>query len=854
MKKIFPALILAAVSLITFSCIADKDIDDGGMPIKQGAAQVVLRLKTPDGFSQVKNRALTYEQENTINDIFVLVFDKTNTLVAIEQGANVTSSSGHTNPAYSGEGSFSVTLEASKTTVDTYNLVVLANAQTILTNTIGFDVSQISNKSYTIVMTSIQGQLSGPMYSSGGTIPMWGESGQVVIEPGTTNRTLQLTRSVARIDVGVGRPTKSSSTDAWTWDGKDAASATIPFELAHVYVMKPNNRYAVAPDASKAVGEPTVPAGTTAFSLAASETNFGFAATASATGGYTSRDIYVPEANIVMGGAGTLGDENHTNRMALVVGGYFNGSTTETFYRLDFAVNKSLVNVLRNHLYQFNISKVTGGGYPDPETAYNSQAMNMAVDIYEWDETDMGEIVFDGQYYLSVSKGEFEFTRESRNASSNDNTLFVETDVPTGWQATIWNDQAGTVALSNDQTTGNPWLRVSSTSASAGRTTVILSMDANTGLTERTAYIHIASGRLIYKVKVTQTLKTQFALYILPNVEEIVFPSGLYALDPIVPQQFVLNWYANSANYYIRPVQNGGLQGLSGLPTSAPQTLAGNSHNFTVTPADFTANEVDPVTGNRFLEKVSRLEVTAENGEGGLLMKTIILRQKNYAIVVTASPAYQLMGELQTIKVYANAPWMAEIEAGGTAIDEGGLTVLSGMGDPINGEPVSFRMINGNASTISGKSTIIFKPLNHTYFETLSVDINGQFGYVFEYGGHYYLMNTSDNAVGLRWGGVYVNTPPNPCPSGWSLPATAMHSAMVAASGQTFGNHWSNSGPYYSHSQDNLPFGRQRVYYQTLLNGTAGLAYWYYDLRYDGQGAGGGNVGAANVRCVKLLE
>ncbi len=409
MKKIFTLLTLAAVSVIGFSCIRNAHNDYSKSPLKEGDAQIMLRLKTPGSFAaaQAKSRSLSYQDENTINDIYVLVFDKTGTLKEIKAGEDATASAGSDNPAYSGEGSFSITLAASKTTADTYRLVVLANASSILTNTIGLDAAAVSNKAYADVMAAIYSSITGPMYAAGGTIPMWGEVTNLVIAPGSSNQSVQLTRSVARIDVGVGAPSKGEN-DAWSWNGKDATSQDIPFVLGHVYVIRPNNRYAVAANTSASAGDPTVPAGTTAFSVSDSESKFGFSATSSATGGYTSRDIYVPEADVVMGGK--PGDANHTGRMAIVVGGYYNGSPTETFYRLDFAKSGDLMNVLRNHLYQFNISKVRGAGFDDVETAYESLAMNMEVEIFDWDETDMGDIVFDGTDYFSISSREVHFT------------------------------------------------------------------------------------------------------------------------------------------------------------------------------------------------------------------------------------------------------------------------------------------------------------------------------------------------------------------------------------------------------------------------------------------------------------
>lgn len=377
MKKIIHTLLAASVLLLVSSCV--KERMEGGSFVVGGEARIVLRLHTPGGFSAPKSRSLTFADENTIDNVWVLVFDHNNQLKAIEEGQNVTSTPGSNNPAYSGEGEFSLTLDPSKTSQETYNLVVLANAEEILQGTVGFNAATVSDKNYAGVLAAIYGQITSAMYPSGGLIPMWGESGQLLLEGGVTTKSMSLTRSVARIDVGVGKASKNAE-DVWSWDGQDANNTVIPFELKHVYVMRPVNRYAVAPNTSLASGSPTVPTGATSFTVADSETKFAFAA----TGGFSTRDIYIPEADVRMGTTAAPEDDNHLNRMAIVVGGSYNGNQ-ETFYRLDFNVSGSLVNALRNHLYQFNISKVSGNGFPSVEEAYEgANPIEFTVTVTDW--------------------------------------------------------------------------------------------------------------------------------------------------------------------------------------------------------------------------------------------------------------------------------------------------------------------------------------------------------------------------------------------------------------------------------------------------------------------------------------
>ncbi|MEB3374132.1 hypothetical protein SFC43_15505 [Bacteroides sp. CR5/BHMF/2] len=48
---------------------------------------------------------------------------------------------------------------------------------------------------------------------------------------------------------------------------------------------------------------------------------------------YCSEKIYLPEADLLWG---DVYDDNHSSRLAIIVGGKYNGSDAETFYRVDF--------------------------------------------------------------------------------------------------------------------------------------------------------------------------------------------------------------------------------------------------------------------------------------------------------------------------------------------------------------------------------------------------------------------------------------------------------------------------------------------------------------------------------------
>lgn len=718
MKAISNTLLISAILILVSSCIHEEW--DSAITGKSGEAKVILRLKTPGGFSAAQSRGLTNADENRISDIYVLVFDSQNKLTAIEKGVNVTHNNtpgGGSGSEFSGSGSFSVTLAPSKTNLDTYNLVVLANAGGILQAMIGFDAddnSLIHDRSYSAVTAAIGESIAGRMYPSGGTVPMWGESSAMLVQPGNNSSTVRLTRSVARIDVGVGKASNAVSGDRtdFTWDGEDSSNGTIPFVLTEVYVISPNNRYAVVPDNTLPAGTPTVPFGTGAFTLAQSESAFNFTATASPTGGYSKRDIYVPEADILMESSrkpsGKLGDADHERRMALVVGGEYNGSANTTYYRLDFAAGGSLMNVLRNHLYLFNISKVSGEGHPDVETAYKSLAMNMTAEVEEWDEADMGEIKFDGQNYLAVSPTEIELFRNP----STSNAFTVKTDVsPSGWQVT------GVTDSPDGKGTPVTWIKNVTPMSGAGdeaKHAVTFEVEENAAVTDRTAWIHVKAGRLDFPVKVTQRVTEQVAIYTKVggyDVSEIFFSSldlagSIKTLD--------VSWLPKDASLDVSVSQVGAISGFTGANTPSTGTVidpAGTKSyaiGLPVIPAG-------AITGNPFYEQISKVDFMTRNTVGEFATGAVFVRYVNYALTTDASSDYMLMGKTYKFRVKSNAFWRIQSV---TATDPGLLNMqpadnlkqgTSGGPDTTSGTEISFTTIYSTTPVSGKKVTVVFE-------------------------------------------------------------------------------------------------------------------------------------------------
>ncbi|MDR0333764.1 MAG: hypothetical protein LBI15_09910 [Dysgonamonadaceae bacterium] len=470
MKKIIYILLFTAVLMLSVSCISEGNIPK--IPSERENAEVVLRFRMPGNFAgqrSSRSAVLEFEDENRIKDVFVLVFDTSNNLVAIREadGETIDYTPGLGAGNISGTGEFTVSLTASENSTDLFRLVVIANAADIIAGRLGANphMSPFLGSAYNVVMAALWKQFTGKIFQetlpAKPAMPMWGQTTTpVLIEPNKpVADPIQLTRAIARIDVGVGT-VSGDSEQGYVWSGQNNSPTpqTIPFVLNRVYVMRPNNYFAIVPagDTGSAwgtlptarLGNPTIPvpapAATTAFSVADSETNFNFVA----QGGSIHRQIYMPEANVrtpqgavPITGTPRPGDENHLNRMAIVVGGSYRGGA-ETYYRIDFTQNgTSLINVLRNHLYQINIMGVTGPGEKTPEDAYNSLAMNMQVEINDWVEVGLDEIILDGVRWIKLQRSRNEdLSRRAvlyRLANTTDELRF-ETNIPlTEWDLTL---------------------------------------------------------------------------------------------------------------------------------------------------------------------------------------------------------------------------------------------------------------------------------------------------------------------------------------------------------------------------------------------------------------------------------
>ncbi|MCD7935335.1 MAG: FimB/Mfa2 family fimbrial subunit, partial [Tannerellaceae bacterium] len=494
---VLPAGLIAF--LLVFSCIHEEW--NGVTPSVNEEAMVTVVIQSP-GAGSASTRAITDTDEEDVKEIDVLVFEQT-----ADGGEYVTTASCSdtditTDPNDSRRKTFTV-----KLTQGDFDLVILANAHDIVSATdwTGYTKSQVLEALEAAVPAT--GKWPTNPFTP---FPMWGDVGEITIDDNTNltgeNR-IKITRMVARVDV------------------KLSGDALLNFHLTSVDVYNYNTRGTLVP-ASEVWDAVNFKATSTTVPVSSTVVEGPLEYTTITGDAYCVQEIYLLESGNYQDAARTT-PKGLLERTCLVVGGIWDAEGTNnfsgapTYYRVDFCptgtdLTQDFYDILRNHQYIFTITKVTGKGYDDSETAYKSAPVNIETEIVQWDEADMDDIWLDGQYYYSITPQESELWA----SASTGNEIYVKTDYPT------W-----TFELSDLPTPGDPaadpstltWLTITShipgtTETGNGlRHTIRYDVERNTTGTSRVAYLHYSAGRFSTTVTITQYEWEIEDMYITPT-------------------------------------------------------------------------------------------------------------------------------------------------------------------------------------------------------------------------------------------------------------------------------------------------------------------------------------------------
>lgn len=756
-------LLYAGTALLAVSCVLDEK--EVGVTPTQEIATVRFTLSVP-GVATPRptvTRSLTDAQEDAVSSVDVLVFhtsgDHSGKLFRREKGTHI---SGTT---------FEVKLPEG-----TYDLVVLGNATAIVDAAGASLVPQTTLKAAAVAALT---HANAGGYWTATTIPMWGYKDGVVVDE-TTSLTggdaIDMHRMVAKVEVQVAAAAAGTGNDN--------------FELTSVRLYNYNTKGRLAPDAAnfnptggivnagKGIATaPTIPADRGA--VTGGSNPLVFTSTHGVLPSSFTNTIYTYEA--ARGTALTLEDNP-----CLVVGGSYQGGT-ETFYRVDFVQRTgstdTYLDLLRNHRYTVQINSVTGGGHPDPEEAFNSRSFNIEALVMAWEEGGMTGIAFDGTNYLAVSQDSFEFTREERGATDDDNTLTIKTNCATWTAAAYGSATVGTTTpVPNDGTSGQPWLRISPAggTGAATPTDIVLTLDANESGAERTAYVHVKAGRLTYVVEVVQTMDAKIGVRVVnasnDAITELVFSAA--AGTAPVSQTFTVNWAPKDADLMITSEAMTTVAFPSGVGEPATGTVTGGNSgtgtiSYTVAPPAISAADVDETTGDPFLEKVSKLDFTTTNGIS-YASATVFLRQINYNLLTDVEATYTLDSQTETINVRANFGWTITNVTDDDDIlqNENNLIGKTGGNNTVTSDAVAFTMApesddfskTGKTATITFTSRldgstwdVVITAIEPLYVGMFGGALTKNASGVWQFEKALYVQN-KDQGTGVQWSSVMTTT------------------------------------------------------------------------------------------------
>lgn len=370
------ATALCAVPFLLLLSACSNEIEKGdGNGGGAETVAVTFSVNATAGDRSFITKGMTDIQENAIHSLYILAFQPDAT-----DGGTYKLKYNAPGIATSTSGEFGFTLRRSFSGTADTKLLLVANCNPFLQTNIGM--------TYEGVQTAlISGELgTAPAFADTG-IPMFGFAGNspdapLEITDGMGILNTNLLRAVARADVGVGTYSEQNG----TWN-----KAGVNFDLTDVYVFKPQNQYSLLPAMNNlqynTEGVPSVigpsPAGTSG------TVNFSYTGTAITSNTYCKAEIYFPEATLA---GGTIYDGNHENRTAIVIGGYYNGSASKCYYRIDFTIaptndaGTALHDILRNHIYRYSITNVSLPGYDTPEKAYSGKPVKLSftASVTDW--------------------------------------------------------------------------------------------------------------------------------------------------------------------------------------------------------------------------------------------------------------------------------------------------------------------------------------------------------------------------------------------------------------------------------------------------------------------------------------
>ena len=626
--------------------------------------------------------ALTPNQENEVTQMVVLLFDTEGNFVF--RPIYISSSDIETSTSDSKLKTFSI-----KIPEGTYDIVVLANANESLN-------SGLMTLNEGMPKASLLGNLllsnSGRWNATHGStnyrpIAMWGEVIEKEISgSGFAYVTVTMVRMLAKIDVEL-----------------TSVSAKANFNLQSVRLYNYTNEGQIVPYETNWNSETSVVTGPSIPFTAIVQTTpllyDGVSIKKEGGRGVSSlSEIYTFES--LAGTSSAL-----TDNTCLVIGGIYDGDSQATYYRIDFVRQSAAggsgeanyLPLLRNHNYKINIVDVKGRGLSTPDEAFNASPENIDANVMIWDDAQITNIAFNGDYMLGVSQDAFSFTREVRNNASEDNRLFVTTDYATGWKVEKIVDAYG-YDINSATTSTSGWISLAPSSGASGSTTSTrLILKENVTTAPRIGFVHLSAGPLTYIVKVEQSIKVKVGLSIAiadrndNSINTLVF--GTSDNTQPMPQLFKLSWTpAESSLTFLLTSEGDAFDfatgaGIDVIPPAGAISDPTGTKTIAVMP---TIMPSEKLAANPFYERSSKVLYTISD-DTEAVYRTLTLRQVVYNMIPVVQPVYRMDGGQTSFGVRTNVPFEVTVKSDPNNVIEL-LTIGGDANTTEQGARVSFRI------------------------------------------------------------------------------------------------------------------------------------------------------------------
>ena len=490
----------------------------------------------------------------------------------------------------------------------------------------------------------------------------------------------------------------------------------------------------------------------------------------------------------------------HENRPCLVVGGKYNGGTADKYYRVDLGTpkagtgNKELdyLDILRNYSYEITVTKVSGEGHDTEQGALESKSANMTAEVIPWDDTEIGNIDFDGEKFLGIG------TMEYRVGKMGSDNLIQKVAASTGleWKA----------ALLNADGNGIPdWIRfvvngaeqTAATGTGAGADTpadLKFKVTGKNAQGDRVAIMRFTAGHLQVDARVIQDDNNPVFIDIPDDVIEFDGATDAARSFDITfgPENTTLTWEVVDGNNPITFTAksiDGSTDGNAGVKSEATVRK--------MVAVNFTAQAI---TGDVKGKKTATLRLIAKNDNGDITAKSVRLSQIKRTLNLSKTMVI-CDGKEQMIYVDANFDWSVQMNMANTI--EGDLI-----------EPFEQNQTGtGGAGSSSPTSVIKIKTKLSQQFDTTETPIELKFTdnetgaeitksikffKGFMYGGHVYhvLAGTEKTLKAVRDGDRALANGLS-APQGYNLPETGLAVALAQA---TTLNLWTADLKWYDKS------------------------------------------------------